>query len=154
MKITFLWIGASKYQEYQKLIDLFKKRLKHYCKFEVICLKEIKHNKTSIELKKKEGNLFLSHVAPKDHLILLDETGKMVTSRELAKKVQQHMNQSQSIVFLIGGAYGVSQELFDRADTVLSLSKMTLTHDMARLLLVEQVYRALTILRGEKYHND
>ena len=153
MKITFLWMGKAKHKEYQKLQEIYLGRLKHYCKFEVKELKEIKH-KDPQELKNLEGELFLAQIKPSDHLILLDETGRATTSRQLAKQQQSFMNRSQNIVFLIGGAHGVSQAVFDRSNSTLSLSKMTLTHDMARILLLEQVYRAHTILRGEKYHND
>ena len=128
MKITFLWIGSSKFKEYEQLIELFKKRLKHYCRFEVISVKEIKQVKNPEDLKKKEGRSFLSHITSKDHLILLDESGKLQSSRDLSRSIQNHMNQSQNIVFLIGGAYGVSKEVFERANQMLSLSKMTLTH--------------------------
>ena len=114
----------------------------------------IRDSKDPQELKNLEGELFLAQIKPSDHLILLDETGRATTSRQLAKQQQSFMNRSQNIVFLIGGAHGVSQAVFDRSNSTLSLSEMTLTHDMARILLLEQVYRAHTILRGEKYHND
>ena len=153
MKIKFLWIGKAKQKEYQKLESLYSQRLKHYCKYSIKELKEVK-SKNSKDLKNQEGQLFLSHIEQTDHLILLDETGEQQQSRKLAQGIQNYMNRSQNIVFLIGGAQGVSQEVFDRSNTILSLSKMTLTHDMARILLLEQVYRAHTIIRGEKYHND
>jgi 23S rRNA (pseudouridine1915-N3)-methyltransferase len=153
MKIKFLWIGKAKQKEFQKLEALYTQRLKHYCKYSIRELKEIK-SKNPQELKQQEGQLFLSQIDSSDHLILLDETGEQKKSRQLAQTLQNYMNRSQDIVFLIGGAHGVSQEVFDRSDTTLSLSQMTLTHDMARILLLEQVYRANTIIRGEKYHND
>ena len=153
MKITFTWIGKSKFKEYQKLQDLYAKRLKHYCKFDIREFKELK-SKNAQELKIKEGQQFLSEINSSEFLILLDETGKQYKSRALATELQKLMNRSQNITFLIGGAYGVSEEVFNRSDLTLSLSKMTLTHDMARTLLLEQVYRAHTIIRGEKYHND
>ena len=153
MKIKFLWIGKAKQKEFQKLETLYSQRLKHYCKYSIRELKEIK-SKNPHELKQQEGQLFLSQIETSDHLILLDETGQQKQSRQFAQLLQNHMNHSQDLVFLIGGAHGVSQEVFDRSDTILSLSNMTMTHDMARILLLEQVYRAHTILRGEKYHND
>ncbi len=153
MKITFTWIGKSKFKEYQKLQDLYTKRLKHYCKFGIKEYKELKF-KAAQELKSKEGKLFLSEIDSTEYLILLDETGVQLKSRQLASELQKLMNRSQNITFLIGGAYGVSDEVFERSNLTLSLSKMTLTHDMARTLLLEQVYRAHTIMRGEKYHND
>jgi len=153
MKITFLWIGKAKQKEYQKLQGLYSERLKHYCKYTIHELKEVK-SKSTHDLKNQEGQLFLDNVKTSDHLILLDESGQQKQSRKLAQDLQNHMNLSQNIVFLIGGAHGVSQAVFDRSNSILSLSKMTLTHDMARILLLEQVYRAHTILRGEKYHND
>jgi len=153
MKIKFLWIGKAKQKEFQKLESLYAKRLKHYCKYSIKALKEIKANNPH-ELKKQECQLFLSQINASDHLILLDETGQQQQSRQLAQQLQNYMNRSQDIVFLIGGAHGVSQEIFDRSNSILSLSQLTLTHDMARILLLEQVYRAHTIIRGEKYHND
>ena len=153
MKITFLWIGKAKQKEFQKLENLYSQRLKHYCKYVIRELKEVK-SKSTHDLKNQEGKLFLENVKTSDHLILLDESGQQKQSRKLAQELQNYMNLSQNIVFLIGGAHGVSQEVFDRSNSILSLSEMTLTHDMARILLLEQVYRAHTILRGEKYHND
>ena len=153
MKITFSWIGKSKFNEYQQLQRLYTKRLRHYCKFEIREFKELRIKDTA-ELKVKEGRQILSSLVAQDYLILLDETGRQYSSRQLATELQKLMNRSQNTTFLIGGAFGVSEEVFDRSNLVLSLSKMTLTHDMARLLLLEQVYRAHTIIRGEKYHND
>lgn len=153
MKIKFLWIGKIKQKELQKLEALYAQRLQHYCKYSIKELKEVK-SKNPNELKQQEGQLFLSQIEASDHVILLDETGQQKQSRQLAQTLQNYMNRSQDIVFLIGGAYGVSQEVFLRSNTILSLSKMTMTHDMARVLLLEQVYRAHTIIRGEKYHND
>ncbi len=155
MKITFLWFGKSKYKDYDDLINLFDKRLKHYCKHRILTLKDPKHSGNPHVQKKKEGQLIMEQLKPSDYLILLDETGQSITSRGLSTLLQKQMNASTAhIFFLIGGAYGVDQPIFDRSNYTLSLSKMTLTHDMARLLIMEQVYRAFTILNGEKYHND
>ena len=152
----FLWIGKSKYIWYQELINLYGDRLKHYTRHEVISLKELRAKNLSIdELKQKEADLFLSKINDSDYVVLLDERGKQMKSIELSLFLQKRMNVSTArIIYIIGGAYGVDPSLLDRADYIWSLSQLTLTHDMARILLLEQVYRGYTIIRGEKYHNE
>lgn len=153
---SFLWIGKSKFKSYEELIKLYDGRIKHYTRHEIINLKELKAKNLSVEeLKLKEAELFLAKINVSDFVVLLDERGKQMTSIELSIFLQKRMNVSTSrIVYIIGGAYGVHQTLFNRANYTWALSKLTLTHDMARILLLEQVYRAHTILRGEKYHNE
>ena len=156
MKIKFLWLGKSKDKAYISLIKEYQKRLKHYCRPILSEIKEFNHGKLSIEEQKSaEAKQFLKELNPQDYVVLLDERGKHPSSIEFSKWIQHKMNISLSqIVFIIAGPYGASQELKDRADHTMSLSHMTLTHDMARILIMEQVYRGFTILRGEKYHNE
>lgn len=156
MKIKFLWLGKSKEKSYITLIKEYCKRLNHYCRNSLVELKEVPAGKLSIEEQKaKEALQFLKELAPSDYLVLLDERGKHLTSMEMANWLQHKMNISlPQVVFLIAGPYGAHQSLKDRADYTLSLSHMTLTHDMARILILEQVYRGHSILRGEKYHNE
>ncbi|MCL4120744.1 UNVERIFIED_CONTAM: hypothetical protein GTU68_025552 [Idotea baltica] len=156
MKVKFLWLGKSKDKAFISLIKEYQKRLKHYCRSSLTEMKESKHGKLAIEDQKAaETKQFLKELSPQDYVVLLDERGKHHTSVEFSDWLQNKMNISLSqIVFIIAGPYGASQELKDRADHIMSLSHMTLTHDMARILIMEQVYRGFTILRGEKYHNE
>lgn len=155
MKIKFLWIGRSKDANFCDLIDLYSKRLRHYCTHEIHECKETKGRLESDDLKRREAEVLLRQVDPQDHLVLLDERGKQYTSVELSDFFQAQMNQARPrLVFAIGGAFGVDASVTKRADFVWSLSKLTLTHDMARVFLMEQTYRAFTILRGERYHNE
>ncbi|MFT4565935.1 MAG: 23S rRNA (pseudouridine1915-N3)-methyltransferase [Saprospiraceae bacterium] len=156
MKIKFLWLGKSKDKAFISLIKEYQKRLKYYCRSSLTELKETNYGKLSIEEQKTaEAKQFLKDLSPQDYLVLLDERGKHHGSIEFSDWIQHKMNISlPQIVFVIAGPYGASQELKDRADHKMSLSHMTLTHDMARILIMEQVYRGFTILRGEKYHNE
>lgn len=156
MKVTFSWLGKSKDKSYDLIIDKYVKKIKHYTSADVAVLKEPKAKGLSPEeQKKKEAELILSKIEDHQLLVLLDERGKRLSSRDLAKWIEHKQNISISqVVFLIAGAYGAHPSLKERADFTLSLSDMTLTHDMARMIILEQVYRAYTILRGEKYHND
>ncbi len=105
--------------------------------------------------KEAEGAVLLSSVTPKDYVVLLDERGKEFTSREFASYVDRRtVSLAGNLVFVVGGPYGFSQDVYDRANDKISLSRMTLTHEMVRLFFVEQLYRAMTILRGEPYHHD
>ena len=107
------------------------------------------------QIKTKEGELILKHIRPGDDLILMDERGKMHTSIEFAKVLQDKISYiGKDIIFVIGGAYGFSQAVYDRADSKISLSKMTFSHQMVRAIFAEQLYRAFTIMRGEPYHHE
>ena len=156
MKINFIWLGKSKQKEYSKLIDEYKSRLGHYVSCKVTQLKEPKLKSKNVEeIRKIEAKEFLSSVANSDYVVLLDERGKHFTSIELSNWIQHKQNISiQNVVFIIAGAYGAHSSLKERADFIFSLSHLTLTHDMARIFIIEQVYRAFTILKGEKYHNE
>lgn len=156
MKIKFLWIGTSKNKSFINIQNEYFKRLKHYAKVEVVSLKEPKLRSSAIaNTKKVEGELIIDSLQKSDFVVLLDEKGKQFTSVKFADYLQHKMNTSTSrLVFVIAGAFGASEALKARASETISFSKMTLTHDMIRMLLVEQVYRGFTILRGEKYHNE
>ena len=155
MKIDFVWIGETKQKPFREINTDYVKRLSHYIRSKVISVKEpkVKGNQTDL-LILEEAKAILAKTKSGDFVVLCDEKGKQMSSVEFAQWFQHKMNISvDRIVFIIAGAMGAHQLLKTRADYTLSLSKMTLTHDMARMILLEQVYRAMTILRGEKYHN-
>lgn len=136
---------------------MYEKRLGHYLSFQSVLLPDVKNSgKLPPELvKQKEGEAVLAKLKPDDFLVLLDERGKQLTSVELADFMEHKLQLSQKrLVFLVGGAWGFSEEICRRADFKLSLSKMTFSHQMVRLFFLEQLYRAMTILRGESYHNE
>jgi len=157
MKIELIVIGKTTSRYLQDGIDQYCKRLKHYVPFELRCLPDIKTTKALTQERQKdlEGEQFLSLLQPGDYLVLLDEHGKEYTSREYATYIDRKMSVvPKRILFLVGGPYGFSQEVYSRADDKISFSKMTFSHEMIRLFFVEQLYRAMTILRGEPYHHD
>lgn len=135
----------------------YEKRLRRYCSYERLEIPNVKNAAalSKEELKIREGQLFMGKMSEGDQVVLLDEKGKMYGSTEFSEFLQARMNGgTKQLVFLIGGAYGFSDELHQRAQFKLSLSKMTLTHQMVRLFFTEQLYRAHTILKGEKYHHE
>ena len=157
MNIVLLAIGKTNENYLVDALLKYQKRLKHYIRFEIFEIPNIKNvkKKSSFELKKKEGELILKHVKSTDHLVLLDEKGKDFTSVEFADKLQALMlSGKKRLVFVCGGAYGFSDEIYKRQNEKLSLSKMTFSHQMARVFFIEQVYRAYTILNNEPYHNE
>lgn len=156
MKITVLSIGKTDDSRLQELISLYRDRLKHYGSFEWIELPDIKNVKNLSEAQQKtaEGQLVLKQLKPSDQLLLLDEKGKTLNSIEFSSLLQKKMNSGlKQLVLLIGGPYGFSPEIYQRAQGKISLSKLTFSHQMVRLFLVEQLYRAHTILRNEPYHH-
>ena len=157
MNIKLLAVGKSDNPALQQLIDMYEKRLSYYINFELQLLPDIKNSKSLSEeqQKAKEGELILGNVASSHHLILLDERGKELTSVAFADELQKKMNAGiKQLTFVIGGPYGFSKEVYDRANGKLSLSKLTFSHQMIRLFFVEQLYRAFTILRNEPYHHQ
>ena len=157
MNIVLLAIGKTNENYLVDALLKYQKRLKHYIRFEIFEIPNIKNikKKSSFELKKKEGELILKHVKLTDHLVLLDEKGEDFTSVKFADKLQAWMlSGKKRLVFVCGGAYGFSDEIYKRKNEKLSLSKMTFSHQMARLFFIEQVYRAYTILNNEPYHNE
>ena len=157
MKIKLLQIGQTKTNEIQRLVEDYQNRLKHFIPLEVINLPDIKNTKnlTEGQQKSKEAELFQKHLNTSDWLVLLDEKGKSLTSRGFAKFYQDKMNAGiKNLVFLIGGPYGFADEIYKMANQKISLSAMTFTHEMIRLLFIEQTYRAYAILNNLPYHHD
>ena len=157
MQITLIAIGKTDKAELEELITVYKKRLKHYIKFQLEVIPDIKNRKNLSESqqKEKEGELILAQLQPTDTLILLDEKGKQFTSVEFARFLQKKMNSGiKNLVFVIGGPYGFSDAVYAKSSGKVSLSKMTFSHQMVRLFIVEQIYRGFTILRNEPYHHQ
>ncbi|QCR22054.1 23S rRNA (pseudouridine(1915)-N(3))-methyltransferase RlmH [Pontibacter sp. SGAir0037] len=157
MKIKLIAIGKTDEKFLEEGIEKYLKRLKHYHPFEFIIIPDIKQGgKFSAEqLKEAEGKLIQQKLQEGDHVILLDEKGKTFTSSEYATFLQKKLNTvTTNLIFIIGGAFGFSPALYERANDKISLSKMTFSHQMVRLFFTEQLYRGFTILRGEKYHHD
>ncbi len=157
MKIKLLAIGKTDDKSLQALIATYQERLKHYVKFELAIIPDIKNakNLSQKQQKEKEGLLLLSKLQAGDQLVLLDEKGKDFRSVEFSNFLQKKMNSGfKQLVFVIGGPYGFSEEVYQRAQGKISLSKMTFSHQMIRLFFTEQLYRAFTILKNEPYHHE
>lgn len=157
MEICILNVGKVESEWLAKGILLFESRIEKYIRFSLITVPDIKNAKSLSKeaIKEEEGKGLLSHLSSSDFVVLMDEKGKEQTSREFSMWLQKQMNSGRKkVVLVIGGPYGFSKNIYSRADALLSLSKMTFTHEMAKLILTEQVYRAMTILRGEPYHHD
>ncbi|MCU0441466.1 MAG: 23S rRNA (pseudouridine(1915)-N(3))-methyltransferase RlmH [Bacteroidia bacterium] len=156
MKITLFQFGKTHLSFVDEGCVLFTKRLKHYVKFDTITL-ELPPKQRSADgdlVKKSEAALLLKKIQPNDYVILLDEKGKNYSSRQFAATLQTLANTHASCVFVIGGAFGFADEVYARANAQLSLSSMTFSHQVIRVLFLEQLYRAFTIIKGEPYHND
>ena len=156
MKITLLVVGKTTDSRIEALIQEYQKRLTHYLPFTLQVIPELKNTKalTSEQQKQAEGELILRTITPATDLILLDEHGKEYRSIEFADYIQKRMSSGRDVVFVVGGPYGFSEAVYQRANGKISLSKMTFSHQMVRLFFVEQIYRAMTILRGEPYHHE
>ena len=156
MKITLLVVGKTTNTALEAMISDYQKRLTHYVPFELRVLPELKNAKSlSFEQQKQaEGEMILKSVGPSSQVILLDEHGKEYRSVEFASWMEKQMSSGRDLVFVVGGPYGFSQEVYGRANGLISLSQMTFSHQMVRLVFVEQIYRAMTILRGEPYHHE
>ena len=157
MKVTLIVVGKTDAEYLRTGIDEYTKRLKHYLPMEVVVLPDVKNAKSLSEeqQKKAEGQMILSQVATSDHVCLLDENGQEFTSRQFAETFERlSASGAMRVVFVIGGPYGFSEEVYGRANSKISLSRMTYSHQMVRLIFVEQLYRAQTIVRGEPYHHD
>lgn len=150
-------IGKTDESYLQEGIAEYIARIGKYLPFEMLVLPDIKQRKTFniAQQKQMEGEKILSVISSADHLVLLDENGKQFNSRSFALHVQKHMNAGlKKLIFVVGGPYGFSDEVYQRANGKLSLSAMTFSHQMVRLVFTEQLYRAMTILRNEPYHHD
>ena len=155
MKITFLCIGKTTDKQIKGLFEDYLKRLSHYAKVKIEYLELRKKGLSAELLKIEEGKMILSKVDSSTNLILLDEQGKQFSSEGFASFLQKGLNaSSREMVFVIGGAYGFSEEVYSKASHKIALSKMTFTHQMVRLIFLEQLYRGFTILKGEKYHHS
>jgi len=157
MTIKLLAIGKTDSAELKQLISLYENRLSHYIKFELQLLPDLKKTKNLSESqqKEKEGQLILNQISSTDNLIILDEGGKQFTSIAFASYLQKKMNSGlKQVVFVIGGPYGFSSDVYAKAKGKISLSSMTFSHQMVRLFMLEQLYRGFTILKNEPYHHQ
>lgn len=138
-------------------ISQYCKKIPFYWPFSMVCLPDVRAPKSAGTEKQKEleGARFMNEIAPGDFVVLLDERGKEFTSRQFSEFIEKKsIEVAKNLVFVVGGPYGFSKEMYGRADSLMSLSKMTFPHEMVRLFFVEQIYRAGTIMRGEPYHHD
>jgi 23S rRNA (pseudouridine1915-N3)-methyltransferase len=156
MKIDLILIGKSDQKYLQEGIDIYLKRLKHYCTFELKVIPDIKSTKNMSEeqQKEKEGEQILNMAKDADFLMLLDERGDRFSSTEFANFIEKRqIAGTRKLCFVVGGPYGFSKEVYAKATSKMSLSAMTFSHQMVRLIFVEQLYRAFTIMNGEPYHH-
>ncbi|MCM1152644.1 MAG: 23S rRNA (pseudouridine(1915)-N(3))-methyltransferase RlmH [Muribaculum sp.] len=157
MEILLLTVGKTQSKLLIELIDDYARRLKHYVPYRILELADVKNaGKLSREERKdSEGEMILDKINPSDMVVLLDEKGDQPTSREFSQLIQKFMTAGhRRVLFVVGGPYGFSKDVYERANRLLSLSKMTFSHEMVRLFFTEQLYRAMTILNGEPYHHD
>ncbi|MBO4431095.1 MAG: 23S rRNA (pseudouridine(1915)-N(3))-methyltransferase RlmH [Bacteroidaceae bacterium] len=157
MKVALILVGKTVNKHFVELIDEYAGRVKHYIGFDIVTIPELKNTKnlSTDQQKQQEGELILKQMQAGDHVVLLDEHGKELRSVEFSAYMEQKMQTvNKKLVFVIGGPYGFSPEVYGRANEKLSLSKMTFSHQMVRLIFVEQLYRAMTIMRGEPYHHE
>lgn len=156
MKTLLILVGKTTDRHFQAGINDYVGRIAHYMPFELVTIPELKNTKNLTEQQQKsaEGELILKLLQPQDTVVLLDEHGRELRSMEFARWLEQKRNTVRRLVFVIGGPYGFSDEVYARASEQLSLSKMTFSHQMIRLIFTEQVYRACTIIKGEPYHHE
>lgn len=157
MKLHAIFIGKTTGKHFPELVSEYAERLGHYIPFTLDELPELKNTKalTEEQQKAREAQMVIDKLQPGDVLVLLDERGKQLSSMELSRWMEQKMHTvSKRLVLLIGGPYGFDQKIYDLASEKLSLSRMTFSHQMVRVFLVEQLYRAMTIIKGESYHHE
>ena len=157
MNIKLIAIGKTDNKNLQSLIDEYQKRLSFYIKFDLDIIPDIKNikNLSESQQKDKEGEMILAKITPTDQLILLDEKGITYSSIDFSEELQKKMNSGlKTLVFVIGGPYGFSDKVYDKAQGKISLSLMTFSHQMVRLFFIEQLYRGFTILKNEPYHHQ
>lgn len=157
MKVVLLTVGKTNDTNFIKAIEEYQKRLKYYIPLTIEEIPELKNTKSLTEemQKQKEGEMIMKSLDSSDDVVLLDDKGAQYTSMQFAEYMQKKMaNVQKRLVFVVGGPYGFSEEVYGRANGKLSLSKMTFSHQMIRLIFVEQIYRAMTILKGEPYHHE
>ena len=157
MKVELWMVGKTNFEYLKEGMDLYEKRLKHYLSLDLQIIPDLRNSKnlSTEQIKDKEAALILHKLKKEDFFILLDEKGKEYNSVAFAHYIEKLFNSSKKrIVFQIGGASGFSKEIYDRANDNIALSKMTFSHQMVRLFFLEQLYRAMTIIKGEPYHNE
>jgi len=157
MKITLLVVGKTTDSTVEKLTDVYIQRLKHYVDFQLVVIPELKNTKSisKQQQKQKEGELILKSIPTGSHVVIMDENGTEYTSVGFSEKISSYMSSGvKSVVFIIGGPYGFSADAYAAASEKISLSKMTFSHQMVRAIFTEQLYRAMTILKGEPYHHQ
>jgi 23S rRNA (pseudouridine1915-N3)-methyltransferase len=157
MKVILLSVGKTDDLFFAQIIEEYKKRVNHYISFEMNVVPDLKNRKNLSEKEQKteEGNMILKTLQSSDYIVLLDDKGKQYSSVELARFMEKKMHSvPKRLVFVIGGPYGFSSEIYERANEKLSLSKLTFTHQMVRVVFAEQLYRAMTILNNEPYHHE
>ncbi len=156
MKIRLITVFRNENETVNELTDDYVKRIAHYTKIELVPVKVRRTQKelTIVEQKKEEAELILKHIQPGDYVVILDELGKEFTSAKFADYIRQKMDTSvKSLVFIIGGAFGFDERLYESKDDMICLTRLTLPHQLAKLVFVEQLYRAFTIIKNEKYHH-
>jgi 23S rRNA (pseudouridine1915-N3)-methyltransferase len=156
MKTVLLQVGKTVNKHFVAGIDDYAERISHYMPFEIVTIPELRNTKNLSEEQQKttEGDLILRQIQPSDTVVLLDEHGKELRSVDYARWLEQKQQTARRLVFVIGGPYGFSEAVYARANDKLSLSKMTFSHQMVRLIFTEQLYRACTIIKGEPYHHE
>ena len=157
MNIELIVVGKTDMKEVEALVAMYTKRLNHYVKFAITTLADVRNTKnlSAAEQKRMEGEAILRLITDSDHLMLLDEHGLELRSIEFADLLQKRMSAgTKRLVFVIGGPYGFSDAVYQRANSKLSLSKMTFSHQIVRAIFTEQLYRAFTIIKGEPYHHE
>lgn len=156
MKTILILVGKTVNKHFAAGINDYTERIGHYMPFDIITIPELKNTKNLTEQQQKqiEGDLIAKQLQPSDTVVLLDEHGSEFRSVEFARWIEQKRNTSRRLVFIIGGPYGFSDRIYDRANEKISLSKMTFSHQMVRLIFTEQIYRACTIINGEPYHHE
>ena len=157
MKIVIIQMGRTTNTNVAEIFNEYMQRLKHYIHLKIITIRDLKDTKslTQEQIKHREGELIMSALQETDYIVLLDERGKEMRSIELASWMEKRMTTtSRRLVFIIGGAYGFSNDIYKRSNEKISLSQMTFSHQMIRMLFIEQLYRAMTIIKKEKYHHE
>ena len=156
MKTLLLQVGKTINKHFVAGINDYAERISHYMPFDIVTIPELRNTKNLTEEQQKaaEGELILRQLQPTDHVVLLDEHGTEHRSIELARWLEQKQQTARRLVFVIGGPYGFSTAVYQRANEKISLSRLTFSHQMVRLVFTEQLYRACTIIKGEPYHHE
>ena len=157
MQIELIVVGKTDSKEVAALVEMYAKRINHYCKFAITILPDLRNTKSlsARQQNKSEGERILALLTESDYVVLLDERGKEFRSMEFAEWVEKRMTSGlKRLVFVIGGPYGFSEEVYARANGQISLSRMTFSHQIVRAIFAEQIYRAFTILNNEPYHHE